>query len=80
MGINERAKATLRPRISKKCDEKQKPNDLKGKSSENCWLSPTVPRSVLRSVGRLNFLPGPLTETKEQETKHQLIPLQKKIK
>ncbi len=25
---------------------------------------PTVPRSVLRSVGRLNFLPGPLTETK----------------
>lgn len=37
----------------------------KEKSSENCWLSPTVPRSVLRSVGRLNFLPGPFTETKE---------------
>lgn len=33
--------------------------------SEYCWLPPTVPRSVLRSVGRLNFLPDPLTETKE---------------
>lgn len=32
---------------------------------ENRWLPPTVPRSGLRSVGRLNFLPGPLTEIKQ---------------
>lgn len=54
-------KATQKPR---KCDKGRKLMAQR-KSSGNCWLSPTVPRSVLRSVGRLNFLPGPFTETKE---------------
>lgn len=36
---------------------------------------PTVPRSLLRSVGRLNFLPGPLTETKETGKKEVINPL-----
>lgn len=39
---------------------------------------PTVPRSLLRSVGRLNFLPGPFTETKETGKKEVINPLNKK--
>lgn len=37
---------------------------------KNCWH--TVPRSALRSVGRLNFL-DPLTETTEKGKRQLLI-------
>lgn len=40
----------------------------KNKEKRTARFRPTVPRSVLRSVGRLNFLPGPLTETKQNRT------------
>lgn len=39
---------------------------------------PTVPRSLLRSVGRLNFLPGPFTETKETGKKEVINPFNRK--
>lgn len=42
------------------------------KEVQSCWLLPTVPRSVLRSVGRLNFL-DPLTETTEKGERQLLI-------
>lgn len=41
---------------------------------------PTVPRSLLRSVGRLNFLPGPFTETKETGKKEVINRFNKKQK
>lgn len=44
------------------------PNEYK--KTYNCWR--TVPRSALRSVGRLNFL-DPLTETTEKGKRQLLI-------
>lgn len=47
--------------MRRKVDESKRKAKVQRKTAR---FRPTVPRSLLRSVGRLNFLPGPFTETK----------------